>query len=187
MVSKFYELAKTRIFTHETTLNRGRRNQGNPMPSQRRQTSIRPPAAKRPIFKTSSLLSYTENDLAVMAKFAGNGKIAFAQQLFDEMTDSERKLQSSMQSSRFSAYPCHPQTIAFGYILDFYLPTVGLAIEVDGPIHENQKAADKKRDANLRQRGITTMRVKSHEVILDLDSVLAKIESKIAAVAALRR
>jgi len=187
MISKFYELAKTQVFTHETTLNRGRRNQGNPIRMVGRAPSGRQPAAKRPMFKASPMLSYTENDLAIMSKFVGNGKMAFAQQLFEEMTDAENKLQASLQSDRFKAYPCYPQTIAFGYILDFYLPTVGLAIEVDGLIHESRKSADKKRDSNLRQRGITTIRIKNHEVILTLADVLTKIEAKIAALSASRR
>lgn len=50
----------------------------------------------------------------------------------------------------------HRQKIKRGYILDFYVPKLGLAIEIDGPEHDPKK--DAQRSAHLLKSGIRTIR-----------------------------
>jgi len=41
------------------------------------------------------------------------------------------------------------QEVLFGYIVDFYCAKVSLAIEVDGSVHADQIARDKRRDGTF--------------------------------------
>jgi very-short-patch-repair endonuclease len=67
------------------------------------------------------------------------------------------------------------------YILDFYCSAAHLAIEVDGLAHDNAARArqDERRRAWLAERGITTLRVRSDDVLKDekLDGVLRAIKA----------
>lgn len=49
-----------------------------------------------------------------------------------------------------------PQVPKHGYILDFFFPRVGLAVEVDGPMHDTKKGkeADARKDQRLGLHGI---------------------------------
>src|SRR4051812_2344607 len=45
------------------------------------------------------------------------------------------------------------------YIADFYAPSVGLVVEVDGGVHRDSRAADGRRDETLRRLGYRVGRV----------------------------
>jgi very-short-patch-repair endonuclease len=49
-----------------------------------------------------------------------------------------------------------------------------LIIELDGPIHNNQKEEDRRRDLVLQSRNLKIIRLKNEELI-DIDTVLDKI------------
>lgn len=55
------------------------------------------------------------------------------------------------------------------YILDFFCPAARLAVEVDGASHSGdvQTAHDQRRDAWLRNRGVTVYRVAASSVFRD--------------------
>jgi len=67
------------------------------------------------------------------------------------------------------------------YILDFYCPAMKLAVEVDGPIHERQKAKDIMRDANLSRDGIVVLRFQNSEIFTGLEDVLECIREHLDA------
>jgi very-short-patch-repair endonuclease len=50
------------------------------------------------------------------------------------------------------------------YILDFYCAAMKLAIEVDGPVHQEQAARDLRRTAWLEKEGITVIRFSAEDV-----------------------
>jgi very-short-patch-repair endonuclease len=62
-------------------------------------------------------------------------------------------------------------------VLDFFCAAAALAIEVDGPVHDQERraASDFFRDQYLIKRGARTLRVSTDEVLGDLDGVLARI------------
>jgi very-short-patch-repair endonuclease len=64
------------------------------------------------------------------------------------------------------------QVVAFGYILDFYCPTLRIGLEIDGEIHDDQKEYDKQRDTNLARRGIKVLRTRN-EVVFNNPQALA--------------
>lgn len=55
----------------------------------------------------------------------------------------------------------YKQVVLFGYIVDFYIPKLLLAIEADGPRHHKTEIYDHERDNNLSLRGIKTARFTS--------------------------
>jgi very-short-patch-repair endonuclease len=58
----------------------------------------------------------------------------------------------------------HRQYVAYGYILDFYCPTLRLGLEIDGDIHDGQRRYDRQRDSHLAQRGIQVLRTRNENV-----------------------
>ncbi len=67
------------------------------------------------------------------------------------------------------------------YIIDFYCPTVKLAVELDGG-HHNQsdnREYDAARSEYLKTQGIDVMRFWDNEVLLDIQSVLSKLALKV--------
>lgn len=55
-------------------------------------------------------------------------------------------------------------TVITAYILDFYLPRICTAFEIDGPYHAKRLEYDAKRDKYVKKRGIKTIRYKNCEV-----------------------
>jgi len=65
--------------------------------------------------------------------------------------------------------------------LDFYRPTVKLAVELDGGQHNqsNNREDDKVRSEYVRAMGIDVTRFWDNEVLLDMQSVLSKLALKV--------
>ncbi|GEM_PF-381114 len=63
------------------------------------------------------------------------------------------------------------------YILDFYCPTIRLAIELDGSQHEEKdaQAYDKDRTNFLNEHKISVLRFKNHDVIHDIEKIIEEI------------
>ena len=59
------------------------------------------------------------------------------------------------------------------YIVDFYIPEKKLVIEIDGEQHYKQehKTEDKKRDENLKGKGITVLRYDNRDIDRNFDGV----------------
>ena len=68
------------------------------------------------------------------------------------------------------------------YILDFYCPTMKLAVELDGGQHNQceSKEYDAARSEYLKVQGIDVTRFWNHEVLLDMESVLAGLALKVS-------
>lgn len=65
------------------------------------------------------------------------------------------------------------------YILDFYAPSIKLAIELDGGQHYEDQAIlyDEKRTAFLKSVGIKVIRFSNDEVNKNLNGVIARIKT----------
>jgi very-short-patch-repair endonuclease len=64
--------------------------------------------------------------------------------------------------------------------LDFYCPTLQLAVELDGGQHAQAESRDRQRDEWLRQRGVTVLRFWNSDITENLSGVLEVISTKIA-------
>lgn len=72
----------------------------------------------------------------------------------------------------------HRQHIILDYIVDFICLDKGLVIELDGGYHNNpeQKEYDEQRTAHLQRLGYTELRFTNEELLVNPDSVVAKIK-----------
>lgn len=58
------------------------------------------------------------------------------------------------------------------YCIDFYLPTLNIALEVDGEYwHRNHRERDNRRDQVLKDKGIQTIRISDSEIVCANDTV----------------
>jgi very-short-patch-repair endonuclease len=67
------------------------------------------------------------------------------------------------------------QYVQYGYILDFYCPTLRLGIEVDGYLHVEQKQYDSRRDNALARRGIQIFRFNNDDVLYKTQVVASEL------------
>ena len=67
------------------------------------------------------------------------------------------------------------------YITDFYCPELKLAIELDGPIHDQveQQEYDEIRNQLIKSHGIHIMRFKNQEIEQEAEMVMLQIRDKI--------
>lgn len=103
------------------------------------------------------------------------------QELRRNQTETEKTLWSHLRNRQFFGMRFFRQYSIGPYILDFYCPTVKLAIELDGGQHNQyeNKEYDLSRSEYLNTQGIDVIRFWNHEVLLDVQSVLAKLELKV--------
>ncbi len=100
---------------------------------------------------------------------------AHARELRNHMTKEERHLWYDC----FKKLPAvfHRQKIIGNYIVDFYCPCAKLVVELDGSQHATPEgmAADARRDAFLRGRGLTVKRYTNTDVQLRFAAVCEDI------------
>jgi very-short-patch-repair endonuclease len=97
------------------------------------------------------------------------------------LTSSEIALWIQLKGRKLDGLHFRRQCPMGPYILDFYCSAARLAIELDGHSHgvEGAEAHDARRDAWLRTRGISTLRLSNDDVRDDLESVLATIIAEV--------
>ncbi|PZR24407.1 MAG: DNA methylase [Flavobacterium psychrophilum] len=71
------------------------------------------------------------------------------------------------------------QRIIGNYIVDFYVKTLGLVIEIDGSSHNDKDAYDAIRDKFLTSLGLRIYRISEFRVRNDLSNVLIELEQYI--------
>jgi very-short-patch-repair endonuclease len=79
------------------------------------------------------------------------------------------------------------QLVIGEHIVDFACTKVRLVVEVDGRYHEERARHDGARDRGLREMGWHVVRVPGHEVLAELDAVVAAIADTARGLAARRR
>ena len=93
-------------------------------------------------------------------------------------TPAEAKMYDILYSEVVPKYPQHifyRQSVQFGYILDFYCPTLRLGIEVDGALHDERERYDRHRDALLGQRNIQVFRFGNSDVLYNPHDVAFRL------------
>jgi very-short-patch-repair endonuclease len=92
------------------------------------------------------------------------------------LTRSEAVLWSALRGKRLGVV-FRRQVAVDRYIVDFFAPEFGLAVEVDGGWYLGRIAADAKRDARLARLGVRVLRVGAEEVLAELPVVLGRIRA----------
>jgi very-short-patch-repair endonuclease len=68
------------------------------------------------------------------------------------------------------------QRIIGNYIVDFYVKTLGLVIEIDGEIHNFQEDYDEKRELFLKNLGLRIFRISTTKMKYDTENVMKDLE-----------
>jgi len=100
-----------------------------------------------------------------------------ARSLRKDMTPEENILWQHLRRHDHMGLHFRRQHVLRGFIVDFYCHAACLIIEIDGPIHDQQRDADAERDAILTADGIRILRISNHEVNNDISGVLARIHN----------
>jgi len=104
---------------------------------------------------------------------------AHARRLRREMTLPEIVLWRALRRKALEGLRFRKQHPMGGFVLDFYLPSARLAVEVDGEAHDrgDRPERDARRDAWLAARGVAVLRFPAREVLDEegLESVLMAI------------
>ncbi|MFO0761076.1 MAG: endonuclease domain-containing protein [Byssovorax sp.] len=92
-----------------------------------------------------------------------------------EPTAAEALLWKRLADSTVLGQKFRRQHVIDRFIVDFYCPTARLAIELDGPIHDDHREYDAARQATLESLGIRVLRFTNDEVMTSLDTITATI------------
>jgi len=104
-------------------------------------------------------------------------KASRAKELRREMTAAEQILWGSLRTNRLDGYHFRRQQVIAGFIVDFYCHAAGLAVELDGPVHDRQADYDRDRDRVLGEHGVQVLRFRNEEVMENLEAVLMTIRA----------
>jgi very-short-patch-repair endonuclease len=92
------------------------------------------------------------------------------------MTEPERRLWMALRSSRLTGHKFPRQDVIGQRIVDFFCPSKGLVIEVDGDTHDAE--LDQRRDRRmLVEFGFETRRFTNSEIMTNLEGVVEHLAS----------
>ena len=94
-----------------------------------------------------------------------------------KQTAAEKRLWFLLRGKKLGGYKLRRQHVILNYIVDFFCFSEKLIIELDGPIHNSQKAKeyDQRREALLKANGYRILRFKNAEVFQNEEKVLSTI------------
>ena len=103
-----------------------------------------------------------------------------AKRLRSNMTDAETCLWHALRRDQLNGLHFRRQHPIGPFTLDFYCPSLRLAIEIDGGQHaEQRKQADERRTRWLAEKDIAVVRYWNNEVLGNLQGVLADLVTQI--------
>ncbi len=92
------------------------------------------------------------------------------------MTDAERLLWSRLRDRRIRGFKFRRQVPIEGYIVDFVCIDAQLVVELDGGQHGEMRGKDAVRTEKIEHAGYVVVRFWNHDVIGDVDAILAEID-----------
>ena len=101
----------------------------------------------------------------------------FARRMRREPTEPEVWLWRHLSNSQLGGFKFRRQAAISPFIVDFFCPSKGLIVEVDGETHVAE--ADARRDAALAEKGFTTIRFTNWDVRDNMDGVLITILTRL--------
>ena len=113
----------------------------------------------------------------------------YVSELRNNMTYAEVLLWSKIEGKQILDVQFYRQKPIQCYILDFYAKKPHMAIEVDGPIHNNKQALsdDSNRDFVLQELGIHVIRFTNEQILSDINRVINEIKNQILKYIPLKR
>ena len=89
---------------------------------------------------------------------------------------SEVLFWQEVHKGKFHKIDFDRQRIIGNYIVDFYVKSLGLVVEVDGRSHDHKKEYDAQRQAYLENLGLKVFRCSDIDVKKNIDSVFRELE-----------
>ncbi|MBF0484030.1 MAG: endonuclease domain-containing protein [Candidatus Omnitrophica bacterium] len=107
--------------------------------------------------------------------------IDYCRDLRKEQTDAEKLIWLYVRNQQIKNIKFRRQFSIGNYIIDFYAPSIKLAIEIDGGQHYEDigERKDKTRSKYLESQGIKILRFANNDVLINMDGVYEVIENKI--------
>ncbi|GGE25331.1 endonuclease domain-containing protein [Psychroflexus planctonicus] len=102
----------------------------------------------------------------------------YASQLRKEMTAAEKTFWNATKKSKLGVVMRRQMPI-LDYVVDFYIKEIGLAIEIDGNIHDNNILEDGLRQARIEKLGVQFVRFTNRQISDDLPKVLGELKELI--------
>jgi very-short-patch-repair endonuclease len=113
------------------------------------------------------------------SRYSLEAKRICAHSMRNQPTLAEHALWQRLRG-RQTGFIFHRQSLQRGYILDFYCHRLKLAIEIDGSVHQLQRAADARREQALRARNIKVLHFTNRDVLDSHAWVLRRIAAEIS-------
>ncbi len=100
--------------------------------------------------------------------------VSRARELIKEETEAEKLFWNKvLKSKTFQNLKFTRQKPLDHFIVDFYCSSIGLAVEIDGEIHDFQKNRDKERDNILIEKyGLQILRYTNKEVLTNTEKIM---------------
>ncbi|WP_375403777.1 endonuclease domain-containing protein [uncultured Sphingomonas sp.] len=100
----------------------------------------------------------------------------FARELRHNMTEPEVRLWRQLSRKQLGGFKFRKQHRINGLVADFFCPSIGLIVEVDGDTHDVED--DAVRDHNMLSIGFTTLRFGNGDVMTNMEGVCETILAK---------
>lgn len=92
-------------------------------------------------------------------------KLQMARHFRQHMTYGERCFWNMARNNQINGLRFRRQQIIRGFIADFYCNQIGLVVEIDGGVHEQQKDYDRLREQIISVCGVRVVRFTNDEVV----------------------
>jgi len=102
--------------------------------------------------------------------------LARSRELRRAATDTEQRAWALLRGRRVLGLRFRRQQVIGPFIVDFYCAQLRLALELDGPIHEERGRAvrDLQRDGHLAAKGVQILRIRNEALTADLLDALLR-------------
>jgi very-short-patch-repair endonuclease len=104
-------------------------------------------------------------------------KLELAKKMRRNMTFAERCFWNAVRANKIPGMHFHRQQVIDGFIADFYCADHRLVVEIDGGVHEFQRAHDAQRDIALQKNGLKVLRFKNEDVVDHIEHVIEQVKS----------
>ena len=111
-----------------------------------------------------SVWTHAIHVLAYNEVMATPAKLHLSRDLRRRSTLTEKIAWNMLRDRRMFGYRFKRQVVFEGFVLDFFCNELRLAIEIDGPIHENQKEYDAQRQVIIEQQDVRFLRLTTQEI-----------------------
>ena len=106
--------------------------------------------------------------------------VSRARRMLHAPTPSEEALWQALRGGALGVAFKRQVVLGGRYIVDFFAPSVGLVVEVDGDVHRGRRAADRRREQQLQRLGYRVVRVQAALISRSAEAAVALVQSALS-------